>query len=141
MLTPVTSVPRTVLTYGRFDLFHQGHVALLREAARLGSDLIVGCMTDELAARLGQTCERSYATRRMTLEKCRFVSRVIPLQCQAQLRTDIVNYDVCILAARSDSSDIPGDVQDIAQVYLLSGSPKPPSSAQTGAFSQYAVNG
>lgn len=39
-----------VFTYGVFDLFHAGHLKLLREARALGGYLIVGVFTDEVAA-------------------------------------------------------------------------------------------
>ena len=40
--------PRTVVTFGTFDLFHLGHLRILERAAALGDRLIVGVSTDEL---------------------------------------------------------------------------------------------
>ena len=40
-------MPKKVLTYGTFDLFHVGHVRLLSRLMSLGDELIVGCSTDE----------------------------------------------------------------------------------------------
>lgn len=37
---------RVVLTLGTFDLLHYGHVAFLRECAKLGDRLIIGVNTD-----------------------------------------------------------------------------------------------
>jgi len=42
---------RIVLTYGTFDLFHPGHVQLLKRARELGSRLVVGLSTDEFNAK------------------------------------------------------------------------------------------
>ena len=39
---------KTVYTYGAFDLFHSGHVQLLKEAKALGDFLIVGVFTDDV---------------------------------------------------------------------------------------------
>lgn len=38
---------KKVLTYGTFDLLHPGHIYLLKEAKKLGDELIVGVSTDE----------------------------------------------------------------------------------------------
>ena len=37
-----------VITFGTFDLLHYGHVRLLKRAAELGDELIVGVSTDDL---------------------------------------------------------------------------------------------
>jgi cytidyltransferase-like protein len=38
---------KTVLTYGTFDLLHQGHLNLLLRARSMGDRLIVGLSTDK----------------------------------------------------------------------------------------------
>jgi glycerol-3-phosphate cytidylyltransferase len=38
----------TVITFGTFDLFHYGHLEILKRARELGDRLIVGISTDEL---------------------------------------------------------------------------------------------
>jgi choline-phosphate cytidylyltransferase len=42
--------PRTVVTFGTFDVFHYGHLRVLERAAELGDRLLVGISSDELNA-------------------------------------------------------------------------------------------
>lgn len=45
---PVATGSRVVVTFGTFDVFHVGHLRLLRRAAALGDRLAVGISTDAL---------------------------------------------------------------------------------------------
>ena len=38
---------KTVITFGTFDLFHVGHLNILRRSAQLGDRLVVGISSDE----------------------------------------------------------------------------------------------
>lgn len=67
---------RIVLTYGTFDLFHPGHVQLLKRARELGSRLLVGLSTDEFNAKKGKQSVMSYKDRKTVLESCRYVDEV-----------------------------------------------------------------
>jgi choline-phosphate cytidylyltransferase len=41
-------IMKTVITFGTFDVFHIGHLNLLKRAATLGHRLVVGVSTDQL---------------------------------------------------------------------------------------------
>lgn len=41
-------MPKTVLTFGTFDVFHVGHLRILQRAAEFGDRLVVGVSTDQL---------------------------------------------------------------------------------------------
>lgn len=110
---------RTILTYGTFDLFHYGHVRLLQRLAALGSELIVGCSTDDFNTLKGKTSVMSYQQRREILESCRYVSRVIPETSWEQKRSDIVNYNVSIFAIGDDWTGHFDHLSDVAEVLYL----------------------
>ena len=45
---------KTVVTFGTYDLFHVGHLNILRRAKDLGDRLVVGVSSDELNFRKKQ---------------------------------------------------------------------------------------
>lgn len=59
------------------DLFHAGHVALLREARRHGDHLVVGVLGDETNAAYKRRPIMTLAERVAVIESCRFVDEVV----------------------------------------------------------------
>lgn len=59
------------------DLFHAGHVALLREARRYGDWLVVGVLSDETAAVYKRRPVMTLAERVAVIAACRYVDEVI----------------------------------------------------------------
>ena len=68
---------KIVYTYGVFDLFHSGHVQLLKKAKALGDKLVVGVYTDEVAASFKRQPVIPYEHRRAVIEALAFVDEVI----------------------------------------------------------------
>ena len=60
------------------DLFHAGHVALLRAARELGDHLVVGVLSDETAAAYKRRPIMTLTERVAVIEACRYVDEVIP---------------------------------------------------------------
>lgn len=70
---------RVGYTTGVFDLFHIGHLNLLRRAKEQCEHLIVGVSTDELVrAYKNKTPVIPYEERKMIVESVRYVDEVIP---------------------------------------------------------------
>lgn len=59
------------------DLFHAGHVSLLREARRHGDSLVVGVLSDETAESYKRRPIMTLAERVTVIEACRYVDEVI----------------------------------------------------------------
>lgn len=59
------------------DLFHAGHVSLLREARRHGDWLVVGVLSDDTAASYKRRPIMTLAERVAVIESCRYVDQVI----------------------------------------------------------------
>ena len=67
------------LTCGTFDLFHKGHVNILRNAKNYCDRLIVAISTDELAIEYKKKIPfMNYSARKTILEACKYVDIVIP---------------------------------------------------------------
>jgi glycerol-3-phosphate cytidylyltransferase len=70
-----------VYTGGTFDLFHKGHVELLAACRKIAGDdgvVVVALNTDEFIAEFkGGAPFQSYEDRKVALEACRYVDRVV----------------------------------------------------------------
>lgn len=110
---------KTVVTYGTFDLFHVGHIRLLKRLQALGDRLIVGCSTDEFNEKKGKRTVMPYEQREELLLGCRYVDDVFPEKCWEQKRSDITEYKVDIFAIGDDWSGHFDTLQDICEVMYL----------------------
>ena len=61
---------------GTFDLFHSGHVELLRRCAELGK-VYVSLNTDDFCAEFKRKPIIGYEDRKKVLESCKYVERVV----------------------------------------------------------------
>ena len=93
---------KCVITYGSFDLFHFGHIALLKRAKNLGDYLIVGLSSDEFNKTKGKNSFYTYEQRKIFLESCRYVDLVICEQSWEQKVDDIVKFQVDVFVMGDD---------------------------------------
>lgn len=70
--------PIVGFTAGVFDLFHIGHVNLLRTASSMCDTLIVAVSTDECALYKNKIPVIPFDERSRVVESCQYVSAVIP---------------------------------------------------------------
>lgn len=92
-----------VITYGTFDLFHEGHYRLLKRAKELGDYLIVGVTTeayDKTRGKLGVM--DSLMTRIENVKKTGFADEIIIEESPGQKFSDIKKYNIDIFTVGSD---------------------------------------
>lgn len=111
---------KIVITYGTFDLFHVGHVRLLKRLRNLGTKLIVGLSTDEFNSIKGKKAFFSYQDRKEILSSCKYVDFVFPENNWNQKRNDIEKYNADIFGMGNDWEGKFDDLKDICEVIYLS---------------------
>ena len=93
---------KKVITYGTFDLFHRGHLELLRRAKELGDYLIVVVSSDEFNAIKDKKAFYSFEDRKAIVEAIRYVDKVLPEYTWEQKIDDIKDNDVDIFVMGHD---------------------------------------
>lgn len=93
---------KKVITYGTFDLFHIGHLNLLKRIKTLGDYLIVAISTDEFNTLKGKSVVIPYEQRKQIVEAIRYVDEVIPETCWEQKKEDIVKHNIDLFVMGND---------------------------------------
>lgn len=94
---------KRVITYGTYDLLHQGHINLLRRAKELGDYLIVGVTSDSFDRGRGKLNVRNNVLERVEAVKATgYADEVVIEDYVGQKIDDIQKYDVDIFAIGSD---------------------------------------
>jgi glycerol-3-phosphate cytidylyltransferase len=93
---------KTVITYGTFDMFHIGHLNLLRRLKDMGDRVIVAVSTDEFNLGKGKKTLIPYEQRAEIVAAVRYVDLVIPEVSWEQKMADVKKYDVDIFVIGND---------------------------------------
>lgn len=113
-----------MITYGTFDMFHYGHINLLRRARALGDYLIVALSSDSFNAIKNKQSFFHYEHRRQMLEAIRYVDLIIPENDWEQKREDIIKHNVNIFVMGNDWEGKFDFLKDICEVVYLERTPE-----------------
>lgn len=128
---------KRVITYGSFDLFHYGHIALLRRAKKLGDYLIVGLSSDEFSKIKGKSSFYTYEQRKIFLEACRYVDLVICEKNWEQKIDDIIKFQVDIFVMGDDWAGKFDFLKEYCEVIYL---PRTPEISTSEIKSYMTIN-
>jgi len=93
---------KIIITYGTFDMFHIGHLKLLKRLKKKGDKLIVAVSTDEFNKEKGKKVMIPYKQRAKIVKSIKYVDKVIPEYSWEQKILDIEKYNVDIFAIGDD---------------------------------------
>ena len=83
------------ITFSTFDLFHTGHVAMLKEASGNCNHMIVGLQSDPSIDRPEKNKPiQSVFERYVQLAGCKYVDEIIPYETEKDLEDILLTYNI-----------------------------------------------
>lgn len=94
---------KRVITYGTFDMLHQGHIRLLERAKKLGDYLIVGITAEGFDLARGKiNVQQSLMERIESVKATGLADEIIVEEYEGQKIDDIKRYEIDIFTVGSD---------------------------------------
>ena len=116
---------KIVLTFGTYDLFHKGHLNIIKRAKKHGDKLIVGISTDKLNFNKKQRFPIfSENDRKDIIENLKDVDDVFFEESLEKKREYLLKYKADILIMGNDWGGKFDEFKDICEVIYLPRTPK-----------------
>lgn len=93
---------KKVITYGTFDLFHMGHLNIIKRAKALGDYLVVAVSSDAFNAIKGKKAYHTDEERVAILEAIRYVDEVILENDWEQKTRDVLDHNIDVFVMGDD---------------------------------------
>ena len=93
---------KKIITYGTFDLFHKGHLNILRRAKEYGDYLVVVVSSDSFNKIKGKQAYYSEQDRKEILEAIKYVDEVIFEYSWDQKVKDVIEHNIDIFVMGDD---------------------------------------
>jgi glycerol-3-phosphate cytidylyltransferase len=138
-VSDASHAPRTVLTFGTYDVFHVGHLRLLKRAAELGDRLVVGVSADALNfAKKGRNPVFSQEERMEIISGLKVVDDVFLEESLELKRQYLLDHGADVLAMGDDWAGRFDEFGDIVEVVYF---PRTPSVSTTEVIEHIASGG
>ena len=119
---------KRVITYGTFDLFHVGHLNILKRAKELGDYLVVAVSSDAFNAIKGKKCIIPDYERMEIVRAIKYVDEVIVEDSWDQKIDDVKKHNIDIFVMGDDWEGKFDFLKDYCEVVYL---PRTPNISST----------
>lgn len=115
---------KRAITYGTFDLFHVGHLRLLKRIAALAEELYVVVSSDEFNSLKGKKCVIPFEERAEIIESLACVTKVLREDNWEQKISDVKNNHCDLFVMGDDWTGKFDFLKDYCDVIYLPRTPK-----------------
>ena len=119
---------KKVITYGTFDLFHVGHLNILKRAKELGDYLVLAVSSDAFNAIKGKKCIIPDYERMEIVRAIKYVDEVIVEDSWDQKIDDVKKHNIDIFVMGDDWEGKFDFLKDYCEVVYL---PRTPNISST----------